>query len=101
MSVELGGKPLLSWNTAELAPMKDCNHICMFGKNSLIGDLPAHVNALHASQALFFRLKMYSRPYHDFILSKHQSESTLPAAALSCSATISTSRKTARIFPWP
>ena len=62
--------------------MKDCNHICMFGKNSLIDDLPAHVNSLHSSQALFFRLKVYSPPYHDFLLSKRRSESTLPAGCV-------------------
>lgn len=62
--------------------MKDCNHICMFGKNSLIDDLPSHVNSLHSSQALFFRLKMYSPPYHDFLLSKRRSGSTLPAGCV-------------------
>ena len=84
MAISLGGKPFLSWNLSTTEQIsKTCNHICMFGKQSFVSDFTAHTHSLHHTQALFFRFKAYSAPYHDFLIDTRQDrEEVLPAGCL-------------------
>ena len=70
MSVKIGGKPLLSWNTEFADKAYACNHICMFNHPTFNSNIKRQTNYLHHNTALYFRYKTYSTPYHEFLTDK-------------------------------